>query len=93
MKVGSRFMSYLVSRKRITPESSLPSSSSPSWCGRISSKGSCVEDGGAEKLPLLCVAVLEDAQFFFMARSHGGSQSLVWWKEEGRARFEYCGVA
>jgi hypothetical protein len=52
-----------------------------------------VEDGGAEKLPLLCVAVLEDAQFFFMARSHGGSQSLVWWKEEGRARFEYCGVA
>jgi hypothetical protein len=42
-----------------------------------------VEDGGAEKLPLLRVAVLGDAPFFVMARSRGGSPSPAWWK--GRA--------
>jgi hypothetical protein len=52
-----------------------------------------VEDGGAKKLPLLRVAVLEDVPFFFMARNRGGSPSWAWWKREGRARFEYSGVA
>jgi hypothetical protein len=52
-----------------------------------------VEDGGVEKLPLLRVEVLEDAPFFVMVRSRGGSPSPASWKGEGRARFEYCGIA
>jgi hypothetical protein len=38
-----------------------------------------VENDGAKKFPLLRVTVLEDAMFFVMERSRGGSPSPTWW--------------
>jgi hypothetical protein len=101
-KVGSRFMLYLVNRKRITPESSSPSSSSSSssWCGIISSKGSCVEDGGAKKLPLLLSRCWKLHHFSsrweaVVARrcQCGCSQSPTFLKGEGRVWFDCCVIA
>ena len=71
MKVASRFIQYLVCRKRSTPKPSSSSSSSVSscWCGRISS------EAGSAKLTLLRV-VFEDRQLFFMVPSRGRAPSL-----------------